>query len=302
MRRLRRVSRGPPTVRLSVLLAAVFLLTGPVHTIYCIYLGTAFIYYMRYRCLRRSHAPLPAMTAKFNRLDLDPALRARRTTPDYVADALRKAILEGQFKDGEELNQVELAEYFGVSRVPVREALRQLQAEGLINAEAHRRAVVTGVSPERILEIFELRAVFEDFLLKKAAPRIDGLRLRRLRELCDEMDKINDRREWLAKNREFHLTLHEPSGNKIALDLDEQLMLRVERYLQEGGFVNPDEAGVDHRKILDALERKDVAQARRELELHIKRTSERLAKRLGHGAETQAVGDEGGADAAPGGT
>ena len=56
----------------------------------------------------------------------------RKTTTDYLAAALRTAIYDGQFADGEELNQVELAQFFGVSRVPIREALRQLQAEGLV--------------------------------------------------------------------------------------------------------------------------------------------------------------------------
>lgn len=114
------------------------------------------------------------MTTDFLKLDVDPALRSRRTTSDYVAEALRAAILAGRFEDGQELNQVELADHFGVSRVPVREALRQLQAEGLIEAQAHRRAVVTGFSPERILEMFELRMLLEGFLLEKAAPNIDG--------------------------------------------------------------------------------------------------------------------------------
>jgi DNA-binding GntR family transcriptional regulator len=220
------------------------------------------------------------MATNFLKLDVDPALRSRRTTSDYVAEALRTAILAGRFKDGEELNQVELAEHFGVSRVPVREALRQLQAEGLIEAQAHRRAVVTGFSPERILEMFELRKLLEGFLLEKATPNIDEERLARLRRLCDEMDATEDRREWLGKNREFHATLYEPSGARITLDFNEQLMLRLARYLQGAGFVDPVEAGADHRRILDTIERGDFAGARRELEQHIERTRNRLEERL----------------------
>ena len=69
-------------------------------------------------------------------MEWDPNLRERKTITDYLAAALRTAIYDGQFADNEELNQVELAEYFGVSRVPIREALRQLQAEGLVQCRS----------------------------------------------------------------------------------------------------------------------------------------------------------------------
>lgn len=69
-----------------------------------------------------------------------PSLTQRQTASDYVADVLREAIISGQFEDGRELNQVELANHFNVSRVPVREALRRLQAEGLVSAD--RKSVV----------------------------------------------------------------------------------------------------------------------------------------------------------------
>src|SRR5919199_3700294 len=95
---------------------------------------------------------------KCSRLQWDPALRERKTTTDHIAAALRTAIFDGQFADGEELNQVELAQYFNTSRVPVREALRQLQAEGLVRNVAHRKTVVEGLSLDDILELIEVRA------------------------------------------------------------------------------------------------------------------------------------------------
>ena len=215
-------------------------------------------------------------------LGLSPALKARRTVSDHVAVALRTAILEGHFKDGEELNQVELAVHFGISRVPLREALRQLQAEGLVSAQAHHRAVVVGLGRDGVVEAFELRAVVEDLLLKKAAPKVDERRLAELLTLCDEMDETETRRKWLAKNREFHLKLYEPSGLKMSLELVEQLMLRVERYMQGVGYIDPVEAGLDHRKILDAVRRNDVERARAEVEGHIDRSCRRLVELMPH--------------------
>ena len=78
---------------------------------------------------RKRHKP-KISSHKFERMQWDPGLRERKTMTDYLAAALRTAIYDGQFADNEELNQVELADFFGVSRVPIREALRQLQAEG----------------------------------------------------------------------------------------------------------------------------------------------------------------------------
>ena len=95
----------------------------------------------------------PGISAKrFERMEWDPNLRERKTITDYLAAALSTAIYDGQFADNEELNQVELAEYFGVSRVPIREALRQLQAEGLVQNVAHHRTIVTGMTPAQIVE------------------------------------------------------------------------------------------------------------------------------------------------------
>ena len=98
---------------------------------------------------------------KFERMQWDPGLRERKTTTDYLAAALRTAIYDGQFVDGEELNQVELANFFHVSRVPIREALRQLQAEGLVRIVAHHQTVVAGLTLPQILELIEMRAVLE---------------------------------------------------------------------------------------------------------------------------------------------
>jgi DNA-binding GntR family transcriptional regulator len=170
-------------------------------------------------------------------LEFDPALRERRTASDYVAEALRSAIFNGQFADGEELNQVELANHFNVSRVPVREALRRLQAEGLVSAEAHRRAVVIGLTHERIVEIFEIRGLLEGYMLEKAAPSLDAARIARLRGLCDEMDSMEDHGAWLERNREFHRVLLEASGARTAMSIVEQLTIQVERYQRRsGGF------------------------------------------------------------------
>jgi len=222
-----------------------------------------------------------AMTAaRFARvLDANPAGELR-TTPDHIADALRVAIYDGQFKDGEELNQVELASYFKVSRVPIREALRQLQAENLVRSIAHRRAVVVGLDVDEMLELIEIRAVLEGFLVAKAGPRLDAGALQRLHDLCDEADQIRDYGyNWVLKNWEFHRTLYQPSGAKSAIAMVEKLNLRVERYVRRSGDIRRlREAASEHRKILKDVQRGRFAAARSRMQDHILETREQVRR------------------------
>jgi DNA-binding GntR family transcriptional regulator len=207
----------------------------------------------------------------------------RRTTSDDIADALRDAIARGDFEDGEELNQVALARHFGVSRVPVREALRQLQAEGLISAKAHMRAVVTALTVDRVAEVLDLRIRIESYLLSRAAPHIGEAELAELRALCDEMEQVEDHQQWLALNKTFHGRIYAHSGAELALDLSRQLSARVQRYLHVGhadGVHRNAEANAEHRRILDALAAGDTEGACAELETHVGRTRARIVELL----------------------
>jgi DNA-binding GntR family transcriptional regulator len=230
-----------------------------------------------------------------DRLSHLPSLSERRTASDYVAEALRQAIITGQFADGEELNQVELASHFNVSRVPIREALRRLQAEGLVSAEAHRRAVVLGFNRERIAEVYEIRALLEGYMLEGAAPRLGKEELAELRRMCDEMDEIDDHHTWLARNHEFHRALLARANAPTAMALVEQLSMQVERYLRRsGGIHRPKEAGREHRRILDALRKGELEKAQEVLRGHILHTRDRVLEAL-----PEVVGAGNGADAEP---
>jgi DNA-binding GntR family transcriptional regulator len=209
-----------------------------------------------------------------------PELTNRRVTSDYIAEALREAINSGALADGEVLNQVAIAERFGVSRVPVREAMRELQAEGLIEAESHRRAVVRALSLERLCEIFEVRALLEGFLIARALPNIDAEALKRLRALEEKMSKTRDHAAWLKLNARFHVTLFEHADSVTAREMVDQLRTRGERYTamwSRGlGVERVKEAGEEHRRILDAIEKGDENAARHEVETHVLHTRDRL--------------------------
>ena len=162
-----------------------------------------------------------------------PGLEARRrTTSDYVAEALRDAISSGRLEDGAVLNQVHIAEQLGVSRVPVREAMRMLEAEGLIDASAHRSPTVRALSRARIDELLELRALLEGHLTAAATPNADAATLARLTQINGEMKKTTDSAAWIELNREFHTTLTAVARRPETLEVLDGVRLRAERYVQ----------------------------------------------------------------------
>jgi len=227
---------------------------------------------------QRIRAPLGSKTyaKRFERLDWDPNLRERKTITDYLATALRTAIYDGQFADNEELNQVELAQHFNVSRVPIREALRQLQAEGLVQNIAHHRTIVPGMTTTQILEALEMRAVLEAYLLQKAAKRLTNEDIARLRHICKESDKIKDYGpRWVVKNWEFHRALYAPSGSATIINAVERIHLNIERYTRRAGSSQRlHGAANEHRQILRAVEKGDFDRAADLLREHILHTGE----------------------------
>ena len=152
-----------------------------------------------------------------------PPLGERRTAAGHVADTLRAAIRSGQLGDGAELNQVALAEHFGVSRVPVREALRALEAEGWITARAHRRAFVQPLGVERVhRDLRRPRAARRPSARESDRRRSTPPASQRLRALCEAMDLMDDHAAWLAANRDFHRLAPRRRGAPLTVELLEQ--------------------------------------------------------------------------------
>ncbi|MGC2076415.1 MAG: GntR family transcriptional regulator, partial [Xanthobacteraceae bacterium] len=229
---------------------------------------------------------------KFERMEWDPNLRERKTITDYLATALRTAIYDGQFADNEELNQVELAEFFGVSRVPIREALRQLQAEGLVQNIAHHRTIVTGMTLSQIVESIEMRAVLEAHLLRKAGKRFKQADIERLAKICEETDKIKDYgSRWVVKNWEFHRALYGPSESPAVIEAIERIQLNVERYARRTGSIERlRQAAAEHRQILNAIKRNDFVRASVLVEDHILHTRDVISRELEKAADLSRKG------------
>jgi DNA-binding GntR family transcriptional regulator len=221
-----------------------------------------------------------------------PEIDGGHSFSEHIARSLRDAIRSGELPDGFELNQIALAEHFGVSRVPVREAMRSLAAEGWIDAKRHQRAVVRGLGAERILEILELRALIEGFLIEKTIAAIGAGELDRLSALCDEMAASRDHQHWLELNRVFHTALYASAESATANELIEQLSSQVERYVRSHGehISREAEATAEHRAILAAVRRRDVAESQRLVRLHIGHTTQRFREASHHLPQQSAKG------------
>jgi len=154
-----------------------------------------------------------------------------RSIGDMVYEVLREAILSGAFPPGERLRQEALATAIGVSRVPVREALLKLDAEGLVDFSTHKGAVVQTLSHAEIVEIYELRDLLETHALRKSMERMTPERIARLRDLAAEMDKQAEGDPFLEVRVRFYRELYDAENAPRMIDLIEGLRSSVGRYL-----------------------------------------------------------------------
>src|SRR5699024_8904698 len=135
---------------------------------------------------------------------MDLRIDNREMLHNKVCSVLRGAILKGDFKPGERLVQTELAKLTGVSRMPIREALRTLETEGLVTLEPHKGAVVRSISREDIMEIYELRAILEPLVLKKSMKYFSQKDIEDLKQCYDEMSKETSDDRYVEWNMKFH--------------------------------------------------------------------------------------------------
>ena len=210
----------------------------------------------------------------------------RQTVASMTLEALRERILRGDFPDGDPLRQDALADELGVSRIPVREALRQLEAEGLVTFNPHRGAVVSTLSLEEIQELFELRADIECELLRLAIPRMSAEHLERAVEVLDEFDDAlaaEEAERWGPLNWQFHAALYAPANRTLTMGVLQKLHQHSDRYFRmqvliaHGGPM----ASAEHREIVQAVTRDEVDTASDLLRAHILGAGRSLLRLLG---------------------
>jgi DNA-binding GntR family transcriptional regulator len=199
-------------------------------------------------------------------------------TPDLIANALRNAILQGRYKANQPLRQDHIAEELGVSKIPLREALVQLKAEGLVSFMPNRGAVVTELSAKEVDEIFTMRIALETQALERAIPNLSPADFIRAKSVLEILEKEEDRTQWSELNWEFHATLYQASQMPRLLHTIEMLHNNVARYLiiYLGRLSAQDISQKEHLAIFNSCQKRNIDAAAKQLTTHLHKASKRL--------------------------
>ena len=203
--------------------------------------------------------------------------------PNEIYRNLRERILRGRLPGGTRIRIGAVAEEFGVSIIPVREALRMLAADHLIDILPRRSPVVSGVSAHEVLEIGAIRLALEPLALAGAIPNLDGEALRRSRRILEDYERCSDPWDQVELNRRFHLTLYAPCGRKRLMKIiSDQYdgMTRCAQVLVIRSSKAVDKSVMEHEAILRACEAGDVERATAVLHSHLQASVDRLHDRL----------------------
>lgn len=156
----------------------------------------------------------------------------RERAAEQVVAKIRDAITSGRLRPGDRLMQDELAGHLGVSRMPIREALRRLEAEGLVTLQPYRGATVAQLSVQELREIYEIRIALETLALRVGVPEMSPGTIQAMEGVLRRLDEEPDAEAWLALNGEFHSLLYEASQRELLLETIQNLRNKSDRYLR----------------------------------------------------------------------
>jgi DNA-binding GntR family transcriptional regulator len=192
-----------------------------------------------------------------------------------VCETIKEFILNGKYKPGEKLIEGELARQLGISRTPIREAIRRLESEGLIKTERLKGAYVAKLSIDEVKEIYYVRGILESHAAELAVINIGQMEIRSLihyKEMFNIYKKRKEYDTWLSTNIEFHQFLAKHSRNSTMLRLLTDLGGRVHRYqfIATTNDKNIELYSEEHEKIIESVLKKDAKMARFHMEKHLK--------------------------------
>jgi len=208
-----------------------------------------------------------------------------QTTSSAVTHLLRQSLDRGRWAAGAPLRQEEIAAEFGVSRVPVREALFQLQAEGLVQMVPNKGMYVRTASEADLREWFRLRLLIESDMLSGAVPLHTAGTLNRMETVQAALDKARDVADWIAGDREFHEALYAPAQRAESMALVRRLRHLVDRFYFARMKPTTRAQGWhdEHHALIRAVKRRDAAAAVRVLQAHLAQTERSALATLAKG-------------------
>ncbi|NYT82196.1 GntR family transcriptional regulator [Alcaligenaceae bacterium] len=202
----------------------------------------------------------------------------RALSADAITSELRTMILSGAYPIGVQLKQEALAKRFGVSRIPVREALKRLQVEGLVEHTPHQGSIVAGLTIPQLLETLDIRIGLETRALKLAIPNMQESDFRAAEDILARYDQSDSPREWAELNLEFHMCLYRPCALPRLLKMIEEMVRGIAMHLRalQSYRVGRKLPQSEHREILKACMAQDADLAVKLLEQHVDHTKEVL--------------------------
>ena len=229
----------------------------------------------------RYHARMPEQQTS----ELEAADAVNATTATRVAAELRKRILHGQLTPGSRLKLEELASQLDVSHMPVREALRELEGEGLLELYPHRGAVIKGVDAKFVRNLYDVRGAIEGMLTERCAEIVDAAGIRELNELVEahaRMVAAHDNEGMLGANRRLHDSINAWANNPEALRMLARGRVLVDALRLRYGFGQgrADAVVAEHRTLMRAIERHDDERAGGVARRHCMRARDDLLARM----------------------
>lgn len=193
-------------------------------------------------------------------------MERHQTLREIILESIRESILRGSLKPGEKVAEPELAERFGISRTPIREAFRQLESEGYLTVIPRKGAVVTALSERDVEEFYSIKSILEGYAARIAAEKLSTKDLDRLEAINERLQQLaneGDVKTFFRVHNEFHELFIRASGNEKLFELIGQLLLKFNR-LRMASLALPGRMNIsvqEHRKILEAFRRQDGDQA-----------------------------------------
>jgi DNA-binding GntR family transcriptional regulator len=198
---------------------------------------------------------------------------APRALYEEVAELLRQRIFRRELEPGAWIDEVKLAQEYGISRTPLREALKVLAAEGLVTMKVRRGAYVTEVSERDLAEVYHLLSLLESDAAAVVAERATAAELKALGKLHEQLEGATAHRDkFFALNERFHMRLLEVANNRwrnqMVADLRKVMKLHRHNSLLKSGRI--EESLAEHRAVMEAIRKRDPAAARERMERHFR--------------------------------
>jgi DNA-binding GntR family transcriptional regulator len=205
----------------------------------------------------------------------------KKTYHVQIADMLRDQIMTGKLKEGEKIKESELCSSLGISKTPLREALRVLSVEGLIELVPNRGAFVTKPTLEEIMEMFDVMSLLEGFCARAACQKMSAAEFQQLARLHEKLEthfEHRDQEEYIRINNQYHSFIQKLAGNRTLNQIVNGLRKKILLYrFQSLNLLERFESSIqEHRELLEAFKNRDHQKADSLMQVHLKNQSKAL--------------------------